>query len=596
MTGGLYLKGLGTKRSPATLTALSRLSDTPSIFLSSMETIKGVEILKPGQVKDANGNDFNPSASDFQSILDAYNAGVIRRIPVKIGHTSDEYNLAIAKALKVPPMMVVGENGRGAINLGEFKNLRGKGGSIYADIEVPKPVARLAKDKLIRNLSMEILNNVGLGGKFYPMVVKAGCLLGRENPAIPLNDFKLGEYVGSLLSDGEYQGAPRIYTLSEFGLSGPTIQDVHQMAILKKKKPTRYSNKLASPLSGAIKSVIMRLLKSRHTIDNKELVRRYKSMHGSDAFKNLVRRTNRVEGGFAKPTRIDYSAAKAPESLKELIARTKSESITGPLALKRIMRAQIYKNSEQQLASPLSGVTRSTIMRLLKNKASMSVKNRPNRVDNLPTDDGIRSTMVAQGGSRGPIKGTKIEGELEKFKRILRVQGYRNSEFELANAKSLGLHPTRKKYISTTGAGKSKPKGYPWKKIEIGPLALLRKIKGDTNLAEKEVYKVPVTKITPGGSGVSKRVEVLHVKASDPSRAATSALRLLERGLGRTMEIVGAAGGVILAVHLGKKYIIGNPSKGRVPLGAFVKKLSDSQSTNSGVSILKLIHKGVANG
>ena len=60
--------------------------------LSGMEVILNAEILKPGSVRDANGKSFNPTPKDFESMLRAYKDGVIRRIPVKVGHTSDEYN------------------------------------------------------------------------------------------------------------------------------------------------------------------------------------------------------------------------------------------------------------------------------------------------------------------------------------------------------------------------------------------------------------------------------------------------------------------------------------------------------------------------
>ena len=210
--------------------------------LSGMEVILNAEILKPGSVRDANGKSFNPTPKDFESMLRAYKDGVIRRIPVKVGHTSDEYNLAIAKALKIPPIMVVGENNRGAVNLGQFTNLRpGSKGGLTADIEVPKAIHGLAKQQLIRNLSMEILHNVMVNGKFYPMVIKAGCLLGRENPAIPLSDFKLSERQGF----GEFS----TYTLSEFvvsestQLAGPTTGDVHQPSILKKRIRNKQGNR-----------------------------------------------------------------------------------------------------------------------------------------------------------------------------------------------------------------------------------------------------------------------------------------------------------------------------------------------------------------
>ena len=483
--------------------------------LSGMEVILNAEILKPGSVRDANGKSFNPTPKDFESMLRAYKDGVIRRIPVKVGHTSDEYNAEIAKALKIPPIMVVGENNRGAVNLGQFTNLRpGSKGGLTADIEVPKAIHGLAKQQLIRNLSMEILHNVMVNGKFYPMVVKAGCLLGRENPAIPLSDFKLSERQGF----GEFS----TYTLSEFSVVGET--------------------QLASRFHTA-----KQLLKFIKTSGNQA-----KESTSPVRF-NFHKDTSLPKGGLG----LNPFQRKSNEELLDVIKKYKQDTLkhTKPFNLRR---GSIYKNSSQ-LAGPTTGdVHQPSILK----------------------------------------------------KRIRNKQG--NREVQLENRRAIGLAPRRTKYTQTSGHGKNRNQGYIRKDIDrpIGaikkllkgkipsPLQILRageKFYNSSELAGMHLsqsqkftnYKVPVTTVT-SGQVPSKRVEVIHVKASDPSRAQTSALRLLERGFGKTFEIVGSAVGLILAVHLGKKYLIGKGVKG----SDFVRKLESPTQLSLIVGRPKPGHKG----
>ena len=579
--------------------------------LSGMEVILNAEILKPGSVRDANGKSFNPTPKDFDSMLRAYKDGVIRRIPVKVGHTSDEYNAEIAKALKIPPIMVVGENNRGAVNLGQFTNLRpGSKGGLTADIEVPKAIHGLAKQQLIRNLSMEILHNVMVNGKFYPMVVKAGCLLGRENPAIPLSDFKLSERQGF----GEFS----TYTLSEFSVGGET----------------QLSAPLASIGSGLIGAgLVYHLLKKNH----KEPLKRKRSnlagpttgdVHQPSILKKRIRNK---QGN--RELQLEQQRKK-----KHLIGN-KTLAVAG-LGLAGISAALMNPRISNRIIKYLA--KRKKIM-----KASRSTQRRLETVDRNPKH--IKSTQKFPSRRRALFP--------SEINMMRRGQGViRNSEFVLENRRAIGLAPRRTKYTQTSGHGKNRNQGYIRKDIDrpIGaikkllkgkipnPLQILRagekfynselaspsskvwkdwkargkpykmykgkrianiiNMKSGPSPADKHKeptnnkffpmfrnssylsksqkftnYKVPVTTVT-SGQVPNKRVEVIHVKASDPSRAQTSALRLLERGFGKSFEIVGSAVGLILAVHLGKKYLIGKGVKG----SDFIRKLE------APVSVLKL--------
>jgi len=156
----------------------------------SLSTVPNVKIICKGSFTDANGKGFAPTSKDLTSIVSAYNDGIFSRIPVKLGHTSDSFNQQVAKAFGLPALVLEGEGDgqRGAANLGEFKNFRLVDDTVVADVEVQEPIAGMVKEKLIRSLSMEIYNDLVVDGKKYSMAVRAGSLLGMENPALPLDD------------------------------------------------------------------------------------------------------------------------------------------------------------------------------------------------------------------------------------------------------------------------------------------------------------------------------------------------------------------------------------------------------------------------
>ena len=470
---------------------------------------------------------------------------------------------AIAKALKIPPIMVVGENNRGAVNLGQFTNLRpGSKGGLTADIEVPKAIHGLAKQQLIRNLSMEILHNVMVNGKFYPMVVKAGCLLGRENPAIPLSDFKLSERQGF----GEFS----TYTLSEFvvsesiQLAGPTTGDVHQPSILKKRIRNKQGNREVQLENRRAIGLAPRRTKYTQT-----------SGHGKNRNQGYIRKDidrpigaikKLLKGKIPSPLQILRAGEKFYNSESKLAKKdTLKAYFTGDMTpgenkeYNRRLKADLYgpwpelpksykvrNNVELGLGAIIgAGAVAWGISKLLKKRSQLSVQ-----------------SELASPSSK-VWKDWKARGKPYKMYKGKRIAN-------IINMKS-GPSPADKYKEPTNN------KFFPMFRNS----SYLSKSQKFTN------YKVPVTTVT-SGQVPNKRVEVIHVKASDPSRAQTSALRLLERGFGKTFEIVGSAVGLILAVHLGKKYLIGKGVKG----SDFVRKLESPTQLSLIVGRHKPGHKG----
>ena len=345
----------------------------------------------------------------------------------------------IAKALKIPPIMVVGENNRGAVNLGQFTNLRpGSKGGLTADIEVPKAIHGLAKQQLIRNLSMEILHNVMVNGKFYPMVIKAGCLLGRENPAIPLSDFKLSERQGF----GEFS----TYTLSEFvvsestQLAGPTTGDVHQPSILKR---------------------LTRQLRTQSKFVNSP---GYHSVSG-DTDVEVIKGTKyskTVSPQFATAKRIHIK--KNPHLYQTLKSKKKSSlkwAIKG--ALKRLKTVKLSNHGGQ---THLSDIHKALSRILLKNARRFG-KTDIDRRRLVDPKSQIRKFLT-------PSKGV-VEHKLNPESRWFPFRDSQNSEYALENRRAIGLAPRRTKYTQTSGHGKNRNQGYIRKDIDR-PIGAIKKL------------------------------------------------------------------------------------------------------------------------
>lgn len=105
--------------------------------------------------------------------------------PVKIGHTSDEFNIGLAEKMGIPPELIKGEAGNGIMAFGWVSGLRVSGNIMYADlVDVPEPVANLIDNKSYKPVSAEILFDYKDKGKTYPMVLAGLALLGADIPAV----------------------------------------------------------------------------------------------------------------------------------------------------------------------------------------------------------------------------------------------------------------------------------------------------------------------------------------------------------------------------------------------------------------------------
>lgn len=105
--------------------------------------------------------------------------------PVKIGHTSDEFNKNLAEKMGIAPEFIKGEAGNGVMAFGWVENLRISGDTMYADLtDVPEPVADLIESKGYKQVSAEVLFNFEDKGKTYPKVLAGLALLGSELPAV----------------------------------------------------------------------------------------------------------------------------------------------------------------------------------------------------------------------------------------------------------------------------------------------------------------------------------------------------------------------------------------------------------------------------
>ncbi len=158
--------------------AESALSD---ILMSTV--LKGAEILKVGSYQDSSGKDITFDSEFLAQLVE--NSKLDIPITLKLGHTSDEFTNAVAKALGVPLAVLSGDaQGKGAAKLGSVNNLSSNG-ILKADITFANDaVANLVKDGFFDNLSLELLDNYEFDGKDVGPVVTALSLLGAQIPAI----------------------------------------------------------------------------------------------------------------------------------------------------------------------------------------------------------------------------------------------------------------------------------------------------------------------------------------------------------------------------------------------------------------------------
>ncbi len=143
------------------------------------KTIVGLEIFSVGTHTDSMGSTETFSGADLDNMVEQFNAGEPWRPAVKLGHTSDEFNEMVAKALDVPVETIAGEDGGGIIALGEITRLVRKQNKLIADLEVPDQVADWIDRGFLRDVSSEmILDDDG------NWVISGLALLGAEAPAV----------------------------------------------------------------------------------------------------------------------------------------------------------------------------------------------------------------------------------------------------------------------------------------------------------------------------------------------------------------------------------------------------------------------------
>ncbi len=142
------------------------------------KNVHGVEIFAAGTWTDAFGMTRTWTEGDLDHIVSSFRNGD-SEIPLKVGHTTDEFNLKLASDLGVPIELLTGEFGQGAIRLGKVAALTRQGDKVVADlVDVPESLANLIEGGQFNAVSVEMtIEDDG-------PVATGLALLGAEEPAV----------------------------------------------------------------------------------------------------------------------------------------------------------------------------------------------------------------------------------------------------------------------------------------------------------------------------------------------------------------------------------------------------------------------------
>ncbi len=147
----------------------------------NMKDVKGIYIFAAGTWVDSAGNERTWTEDELDRMKTAFEAGVPVMVPLKCGHTSDDFNKKIAEALGVPVEVVTGDDGQGQIKIGNMTSLERKNEwLVSAFSNIPEPIANLIEGGQYSNVSVEIEDEVG----DYGPVITGVALLGAEEPAV----------------------------------------------------------------------------------------------------------------------------------------------------------------------------------------------------------------------------------------------------------------------------------------------------------------------------------------------------------------------------------------------------------------------------
>jgi hypothetical protein len=146
------------------------------------KAILGLEIFAVGTHTDSGGSTNSFTDDDVDYMVNKFAGGFPEFVPIKLGHTSDEFNRQVAAELGLPASSLNGENGEGfdgVAALGQVTNLYQEGDKLVADLKVPDEMANLFRDEYFRDVSCEL--SVDEQDRW---ILDGLAMLGAERPAV----------------------------------------------------------------------------------------------------------------------------------------------------------------------------------------------------------------------------------------------------------------------------------------------------------------------------------------------------------------------------------------------------------------------------
>lgn len=121
-------------------------------------TIEGIEIFAAGTWTDSQGQEREWTESDLDKLLKNFNTdSKTSPLPVKVGHTDDQFNAQVADELGIPATLLTGDEGNGAARLGKISKVRKEGSTLVADFEgVPNVLTGMIQEGFYNAVSVEI--------------------------------------------------------------------------------------------------------------------------------------------------------------------------------------------------------------------------------------------------------------------------------------------------------------------------------------------------------------------------------------------------------------------------------------------------------
>lgn len=146
------------------------------------KAVIGLEIFSVGTHTDSQGFTNEFSDDDVDYMVGVFGGGFPEFVPIKLGHTSDEFNRQVAAELGLPASSLNGEDGEGldgVAALGQVVNLYAEGNKLVADLKVPDAMAQLFADGYFRDVSCELSKD-----SEDRWILDGLAMLGAERPAV----------------------------------------------------------------------------------------------------------------------------------------------------------------------------------------------------------------------------------------------------------------------------------------------------------------------------------------------------------------------------------------------------------------------------